>query len=130
MRPFVIIAAYLAASSIGGAVLGAYSILFDTTTGRLIDALGIAVISTLFGAGFVAPIAVPLIIATEAMRRGPWWLFLGGGVAAAAFLLWMLIPDLETTPTLLALTICPFSALTYWFIAWHRYPPKALFEAR
>lgn len=113
----------MAACTLGAGLFASFLII-DSHVFAAPDWIWAFITAFVVGGAMAVPVAFPIIIATEAMRFGHWAIFCGGGVAAAAFLLWILIPDLEAEPVLLALTLCPAAALTYWFVAWNRFPPK------
>ncbi|WP_298336528.1 hypothetical protein [uncultured Erythrobacter sp.] len=127
MRPFVIFGAYLAACLVCGAT---FTIYWAARIGFHPAMLPeFALTSLVFGA-VAAPIAVPIVFLTEMKKRGSWWIFTASGLLiAASFIAWRFL-DLELSVGALILIAAPLSTMTYWLIAWHRFPPRAAVTPR
>lgn len=128
-RLLTILGAYLAACTLGAGLFASWLIV-DSPVFAPSDWVWAFITAFVVAGALAVPVALPIILATEVAEFGHWAIFLGGGVAAAAFLLWILIPDLEAEPVVLALALCPAAALIYWFIAWKRFPPKPVSDSQ
>lgn len=126
----LLLLAYLAASLAGGV---AFVAIMTLGAGGSEAPSFVAILSVLvaaLGATVAAPVAVPTILATERWGKGPWWVFLLAGLAVAALIasiqFWFFGANLAVADIsgLLSLAVPPAAAMTFWFIAWHRNPPK------
>jgi hypothetical protein len=123
--------AYLAAALVGGTVFAGVLML---TAGEGMAPISFAILMqcvvALVGAIVALPIAAPIVIMTEKWGQGPWWVFFVAGLAVAALVasiqFWFFGAELRTMEIggLLLLAAPPAAAMTFWFIAWHRNPPK------
>lgn len=123
----LLLLAYLAASLAGGVVFVAVVALRDGGGGLPLFLAVLPVFVAALGATVAAPVAVPVILATERWGKGPWWVFLLAGLACSALVIGLLEwfgsnGELRAWFALAAPSVA--SAMLFWFIAWHRNPPK------
>ncbi|QIQ85248.1 hypothetical protein [Erythrobacter sp.] len=122
----LLLLAYLAASLAGGVAFIAIVALRDGGGSPFFLAI-LPVFVAALGATVAAPVAVPTILATERWGKGPWWVFLLAGIACSALVIGLLEwfgsnGELWAWFALAAPSVA--SAMTFWFIAWYRNPPR------
>ena len=125
--------AYLAAALVGGTVFaGVLMLAAGEGMAPISFAILMLCVVALVGGIVALPIAAPTIMMTERWGQGPWWIFFVAGLAVtvviAAIQFWFFDAELRTMEIggLLFLVAPPAAAMTFWFIAWHRNPPKQL----
>jgi len=127
LRLRIPILSYLAAALTGSVVAGIAAMGMAGVYGQLATFLLGVMFVFLFGGVLALPVAVPTIVVTERMGKGPWWVFLlaGIGTGIALFTIWVGLTSAdgysEVLWLLMPATIS--AAMTYWFIAWQRNPP-------
>lgn len=119
-RLLTVLLAYCVAAIVGAAIFFTAFPLGPGAKGFLI---GIYFFVTAFGAVLAAPIALPLILATEIRGEAKLWWFVLAGVLAGLLVFGLLISDGGWQALAISMATFPIAAVTYWLIAWKRFAP-------